>query len=206
MPASVPFASVAVPLLHHHSLASNISTTCLKQGQTAVKRKSAALPHACAPPFVRRRPQSHRQLFPKQQSTPASAFVPVVLKPATSVGTFVVLTREVSALTPIAPAGTLPPHPPTRRAYNHTVDKNKCSQCSQPRSKESGHRQYYGYIYCPQNAGMPVDQWMKDMWKKKGNKTLVKNQCQLYNLYSSRVVVYNFLMFCIHSVISLCYK
>ncbi|KAJ8333183.1 hypothetical protein SKAU_G00420790 [Synaphobranchus kaupii] len=134
-------------------------------GQAVVKRKSAALAqHPHPPPSVRPRLQAQRQLFPQQAPPPTSAPLPVVPDPTSIIGPFVFLTPQVPAAKLIAPAGPLVAPPPARRAYNRTVDQNKCVKYHQPSmagNKETGHSQYYGHIYCPQNTDMPLDQEMR---------------------------------------------
>ncbi|KAJ8356347.1 hypothetical protein SKAU_G00191410 [Synaphobranchus kaupii] len=143
-------------------------------GQAVVKRKSAALaqrPHP--PPSVRPRLQAQRQLFPQQAPPPTSAPLPVVPDPTPIIGPFVFLTPQVPAAKLIAPAGPLVAPPPARRAYNRTVDQNKCVKCHQPsmaENKETGHSQYYGHIYCPKNTDMPLDQWLEEMRRKRAEK------------------------------------
>ncbi|KAJ8381109.1 hypothetical protein SKAU_G00018870 [Synaphobranchus kaupii] len=46
----------------------------------------------------------------------------------------------------------------------------KFVKCHQPRNKETGHSQYYGHIYCPQNTDMPLDQWLEEMRRKRTEK------------------------------------
>ncbi|KAJ8364297.1 hypothetical protein SKAU_G00131280 [Synaphobranchus kaupii] len=136
-----------------------------------VKRKSAALAqHPHPPPSVHPRLQAQRQLFPQQAPPPTSAPLPVVPDPTPVIGLFVFLTPQVPAAKLIAPAGPLVAPPPARRAYNRTVDQNKCIKCHQPRNKETSHSQYYGHIYCPQNTDMPLDQWLEKMRMKRAEK------------------------------------
>ncbi|KAJ8332984.1 hypothetical protein SKAU_G00418800 [Synaphobranchus kaupii] len=140
-------------------------------GQAVVKRKSAALAqHPHPPPSVRPRLQAQRRLFPQQAPPPTSAPLPVVPDPTSVIGPFVFLTPQVPAAKLIAPAGPLVAPPPARRAYNRTVDQNKCVKCHQPCNKETGHSQYYGHIYCPQNTDMPLDQWLEEMRRKRAEK------------------------------------
>ncbi|KAJ8340737.1 hypothetical protein SKAU_G00353700 [Synaphobranchus kaupii] len=137
-------------------------------GQAVVKRKPAALAqHPHPPPSVRPRLQAQRRLFPQQAPPPTSAPLPVVPDSTPVTDPFVFLTPQIPAAKLIAPAGPLVAPPPARRAYNRTVDKNKCFKCHQPRNKETGHSQYYGHIYCPQNANMPLDQWLEEMRRKR---------------------------------------
>ncbi|XP_044073492.1 uncharacterized protein LOC122885854 [Siniperca chuatsi] len=174
LPASIPVAPVQVrpPAAPpqpgpQHQCRSPQSTA----GQAAVKRKSAAPPPPHAPPSVRPRLPAQRKLFPKQAPPPASAPVPVLLNPTPAIGPFVFLAPQIPAAKPAAPAGTLPPPPAARRAYNRTVDKNKCSQCHEPRNKETGHSQYYGRVYCPRTAGEPLERWMDEMRRKRRENT-----------------------------------
>ncbi|KAJ8352123.1 hypothetical protein SKAU_G00235990 [Synaphobranchus kaupii] len=140
-------------------------------GQAVVKRKSAALAqhrlHPHPPLSVRPRLQAQRRLFPQQAPPLTSAPLPVVPDSTPVIGPFVFLTPQVPAAKLIAPAGPLVAPPPARRAYNRTVDQNKCVKCHQPRNKETGHSQYYGHIYCPQNTDMPLDQWLEEMRRKR---------------------------------------
>ncbi|KAJ8351896.1 hypothetical protein SKAU_G00233720 [Synaphobranchus kaupii] len=140
-------------------------------GQAVVKRKSAALAqHPHPPPSVRPRLQAQRRLFPEQAPPPTFAPLPVVPDPTPVIGPFVFLTPQVPAAKLSAPAGPLVAPPPARRAYNRTVDQNKCVKCHQPSmagNKETGHSQYYGHIYCPQNTDMPLDQWLEEMRRKR---------------------------------------
>ncbi|KAJ8351972.1 hypothetical protein SKAU_G00234480 [Synaphobranchus kaupii] len=143
-------------------------------GQAVVKRKSAALAqHPHPPPSVRPRLQAQRQLFPQQAPPPTSVPLPVVPDPTPIIGPFVFLTPQVPAAKLIAPAGPFVAPPPARRAYNRTVDQNKCVKCHQPSmagNKETGHSQYYGHIYCPQNTDMSLDQWLEEMRRKRAEK------------------------------------
>ncbi|KAJ8379334.1 hypothetical protein SKAU_G00001120 [Synaphobranchus kaupii] len=143
-------------------------------GQAVVKRKSVTLAqHPHPPPSVRPRLQAQRQLFPQQAPPPTSAPLPVVPDPTPVIGPFVFLTPQVPAAKLSAPAGPLVAPPPARRAYNRTVDQNKCVKCHQPSmagNKEIGHSQYYGHIYCPQNTDMPLDQWLEEMRRKRAEK------------------------------------
>ncbi|XP_051800340.1 uncharacterized protein LOC127532551 isoform X2 [Acanthochromis polyacanthus] len=134
-------------------------------GQAVLKRKSTAFPPLDAPPIVRPRLPAQRQLFPRQ------APPPMVFIPTPSTSPLIFQAPQVFAPAPkaVAPAGPLPPPTPTRRPYSRTVEKNKCGQCHQPRTKESGYSQYYGHIYCPLNAGLPLDQWMEEMRRKRAN-------------------------------------
>ncbi|KAJ8353509.1 hypothetical protein SKAU_G00210760 [Synaphobranchus kaupii] len=131
---------------------------------------AALAQHPHPPPSVRPRLQAQRQLFPQQAPPPTSAPLPVVPDPTPIIGPFVFLTPQVPAAKLIAPAGPLVAPPPARRAYNRTVDQNKCVKCHQPRNKETGHSQYYGHIYCPQNIDMPLDQWLEEMRRKRAEK------------------------------------
>ncbi len=181
LPASIPVAPVPLPPVQVRPTAATLrpgpqhqyhlpqSTT----GQAVDKRKSAApaqhthsLQSACP------RLPAQRQLFPQQTSPHTPAPLPTVPSPspASVPLEYVFLTPQVNAHKRIAPAGPLSCPLPARRPYNRKVDKNKCSQCQQPRNKESGHGQYYGYIYCPQNAGIPLDQWMEEMRRKRADK------------------------------------
>ncbi|XP_026179825.1 uncharacterized protein LOC113140248 [Mastacembelus armatus] len=139
-------------------------------GQAVLKRRSAAPPQPCAPQAVRPRLQGQRQLFPRQALPPTSASVHTVLDPIHVITPPQFVRLQVPAQRPIAPAGPPPPPPPARRAYNRTVEKNKCGQCNHPRTKESGHSQYYGHIYCPHNSPLSLNQWMEDMRRKKSQK------------------------------------
>ncbi|XP_062255655.1 uncharacterized protein LOC133965223 [Platichthys flesus] len=106
-----------------------------------------------------------------QQTHPhSSAPMPVVPPPIPPCGTFVFLPPQVPALRLLAPAGPLPPPSPARRKYIRTTETIKCGQCHQPRVQENGHRQYYGSVYCPVTTGMPHDQWLEDMRRKRGAK------------------------------------
>lgn len=153
-------------------------------GKAVDKRKSAVpAPHPPPPKVFQ-----PRQLFPADSAplpvvpnpspafapivqTPVSAPSPVIPNPSPAFGPFVFLCpAPVPATRQIAPAGPIPSPPPARRPYVRTVDKNKCSLCHQPRSKDTGHSQYYGHIYCPQTAVMPLDQWMEEMKKKRADK------------------------------------
>ncbi|RXN08810.1 hypothetical protein ROHU_011351 [Labeo rohita] len=181
LPASIPVAPVPLPPVQVRLTAAPPQPGPQHQyhlphstaGQAVVKRKSAApaqqthsLQSVCP------RLPAQRQLFPQQASRPTSAPLPAVSSPspASDPLVYVFLTPPVNAPKQIAPAGPLSSPPPTRRPYNRKVDKNKCSLCQQPSNKESGHSQYYGYIYCPQNAGIPLDQWMEEMQKKRADK------------------------------------
>ncbi|XP_047191158.1 uncharacterized protein LOC124850755 [Scophthalmus maximus] len=140
-------------------------------GQAVVKRKSAAPAHHLhAPKALCPRLPAPRQLFPQPAPPPTSARFPFVIDPSPAIGPIVFLAPQVPAAKSIAPHGPLPTPSPARRPYNRTTDKNKCSQCHQPRNKDNGHGQYYGYIYCPQNANMSLDQWMEEMRRKRAQK------------------------------------
>nr|XP_055051859.1 uncharacterized protein LOC129437624 [Misgurnus anguillicaudatus] len=129
-------------------------------GKAVDKRKSAVpAPHPPPPKVFR-----PRQLFPAD-----SAPLPVVPNPSPAFAPFVFLC-PVPVIRQIAPAGPIPSPPPARRPYVRTVDKNKCSLCHQPRNKDTGHSQYYGHIYCPLTAVMPLDQWREEMKKKRADK------------------------------------
>lgn len=181
LPASIPVASVPLPPVqvrpttappqpgpqHQYHLPQSTA------GQAVDKRKSAALAqHTHSLQSVCPRFPSKRQLFPQQTSSPSPAPLPTVSgpSPASDPLVHVFLTPQVHVSKLIAPAGPLSSPPSARRPYHRKVDKNKCSHCQQPRNKESGHSQYYGYIYCPQNAGMPLNQWMEEMRKKRADK------------------------------------
>ncbi|KAJ8356715.1 hypothetical protein SKAU_G00195090 [Synaphobranchus kaupii] len=141
LPASIPVAPAPLPPVlvrptaappqpgpqHQYHLPRSTA------GQAVVKRKSAALAqHPHPPPSVRPRLQAQRQLFPQQAPPPTSAPLPVVPDPTPVIGPFVFLTPQVPAAKLIAPAGPLVAPPPARRAYNRTVDQNKCVKCHQP--------------------------------------------------------------------------
>ncbi|XP_073725207.1 uncharacterized protein [Misgurnus anguillicaudatus] len=129
-------------------------------GKAVDKRKSAVpAPHPPPPKVFR-----PRQLFPAD-----SAPLPVVPNPSPAFAPFVFLC-PVPVIRQIAPAGPIPSPLPARRPYVRTVDKNKCSLCHQPRNKDTGHSQYYGHIYCPLTAVMPLDQWREEMKKKRADK------------------------------------
>ncbi|KAM9495307.1 uncharacterized protein Hap1MRO34_017081 isoform 2-T2 [Clarias gariepinus] len=178
LPPSIPVAPVPLPPVRTRPTAATpqpgpqhqyhlpVSTV----GQAVVKRKSAAGPHPCAPQSVRPRLQAQRQLFPQPPPPPSCVPITIALNPTPANNPFVFLTPQIPALRSIAPAGPLPAPTPVPRAYNRTVKKNKCSQCGQLRNKETGHTQYYGCIYCPQTANMPVEQWMEDMRRKRADK------------------------------------
>ncbi|XP_030248701.1 uncharacterized protein LOC115566827 isoform X3 [Sparus aurata] len=100
---------------------------------------------------VRRKSATQRQLFPQPAPTPST-------------------TAQTPGVQQIAPSGPLPSPPPVRRTYTRTVAQNKCSRCQQPRNTDTGHRQYYGHIYCPQKNTMPVEQWMEEMRRKRAEK------------------------------------
>ncbi|KAJ8333560.1 hypothetical protein SKAU_G00415680 [Synaphobranchus kaupii] len=85
-------------------------------------------------PILHPRLQTQRQLFPQQAPPPTSAPLPVVPDPTPLIGPFVFL---IPAAKLIAPAGPLVAPPPAQRAYNRTVDQNKCIKCH--RNKETGH-------------------------------------------------------------------
>ncbi|KAL0168585.1 hypothetical protein M9458_036807, partial [Cirrhinus mrigala] len=181
LPASIPVAPVPLPPVQVRPTAAPPQPGPQHQyhlpqstaGQAVVKRKSAALAQQThSLQSVCPRLPAQRQLFPQQASRPTSAPLPAVSSPspASDPLVYVFLTPPVNAPKQIAPAGPLSSPPPARRPYSRKVDKNKCSLCQQPRNKESGHSQYYGYIYCPQNAGIPLDQWMEDMRKKRADK------------------------------------
>ncbi|XP_059182350.1 uncharacterized protein LOC131961095 [Centropristis striata] len=155
LPDSVPVAARPLPLVqvrppavpprpgpqHQYNLPQ--STV----GQAVDKRKSAA----------------QRQLF----SQP-SHLAPVLPNPSPVIVPVVFATPTGSRQ--IVPSGPLPSPPLTRRAYTRTVEKNKCRQCHLPRNKETGHGQYYGHIYCPQNNSMPLEVWMEEMRRKREEK------------------------------------
>ncbi|CAL8240335.1 unnamed protein product [Merluccius merluccius] len=176
LPASIPVAPVPLPPVQvrptaaapqpgpQHQYHLPVSTA----GQAVVKRKSAApAQHPHPPQSVRPRLPAQRQLFTVQAPPPTSAPLPIVPNPRPA---FVFLTPPVPADIRIAPAGPPPPLSTARRAYNRTVEKNKCSKCHQPRNRETGHSQYFGFIYCPLNAGVPLDQWMEEMRRKRADK------------------------------------
>ncbi|KAJ8346584.1 hypothetical protein SKAU_G00279850 [Synaphobranchus kaupii] len=144
LPASIPVAPAPLPPVlvrptaappqpgpqHQYHLPRSTA------GQAVVKRKSAALAqHPHPPPSVRPRLQAQRQLFPQQAPPPTSAPLPVVPDPTPVIGPFVFLTPQVPAAKLIAPAGPLVAPPPARRAYNRTVDQNKCVKCHQPKQR-----------------------------------------------------------------------
>ncbi|KAJ8356343.1 hypothetical protein SKAU_G00191370 [Synaphobranchus kaupii] len=137
LPASIPVAPAPLPPVlvrptaappqpgpqHQYHLPRSTA------GQAVVKRKSAALPNI---PILHRLSTQGcklRQLFPQQAPPPTSAPLPVVPDPTPIIGPFVFLTPQVPAAKLIAPAGPLVAPPPARRAYNWTVDQNKCVKC-----------------------------------------------------------------------------
>ena len=155
LPDSVPIAARPLPLVQvrpptvpprpgpHHQYHLPQSTV----GQAVDKRKSAA----------------QRQLF-SQPPPPA----PVLLNPSPFIVPVVFVIPAGNKQ--IVPSGPLPSPPPTRRAYNRTVEKNKCRQCHLPRIKENGHGQYYGRIYCPKDNIMSLEEWMQEMRRKSEEK------------------------------------
>lgn len=175
LPASIPVAPVPLPPVQVRPTAAPPQPGPQHQyhlpqstaGQAVVKRKSAAPAQSVCPPLP-----AQRQLFPQQTSALTTALLPTVSgpSPASDPLVYVFVTPQDNAPKRIAPAGPLSSPPPARRPYNRTVDKNKCSLCQQPRNKESGHSQYYGYIYCPQNSSIPLDQWMEEMRRKRADK------------------------------------
>nr|XP_020514699.1 uncharacterized protein LOC110003528 [Labrus bergylta] len=132
-------------------------------GQALLKRKHAA-PHTAAPATVRPKVPIQRQLFPLPAPLPTAA--PALVNP-TPAQSPLLLMLAVPSPRPIAPDGPLPPPPPSQRPYNRQVEHNKCRKCHQPRNKDSGHRQFHGYIYCPTFAGMPLEQWLEEMRRKR---------------------------------------
>ncbi|KAL1265146.1 hypothetical protein QQF64_003173 [Cirrhinus molitorella] len=181
LPASIPDAPVSLPPVQVRPTAAPPQPGPQHQyhlpqstaGQAVVKRKSAGLAqHTHSLQSVCPSLPVQRQLFPQQTSLPTPATFPTVSSPspASDPLVYVFLNPQVNASKRIAPAGPLSSPPPARRPYNRKVDKNKCSQCQQPRNKESGHSQYYGSIYCPKNAGISLDQWMEEMRRKRADK------------------------------------
>lgn len=166
LPPSIPVATVPLPPArslptvafqppgqqHQYHLPSS------SVGQARDKRKRAAPPHTSTSVLPPQRP-----LVP--QSIPATA--PAVLNPSSASPLMLVLAApQVSSVRTIAPAGP-PPPAPVRRSYKRTVESNKCGQCQQPRTKESGHSQFQGTIYCPASAGMPLEEWLEQMRRQK---------------------------------------
>ncbi|XP_060927146.1 uncharacterized protein LOC133001557 [Limanda limanda] len=134
------------------------------------KRKSVPPPvHPHPPKAICPGLPSVRQLVRQQTRPLTSAPMPVVPPPIPFSGPFVFLPPQVPAFRLLAPAGPLPIQTPARRRYR-TGDKNKCGQCHKPRVQETGHRQYYGYIYCPFKTDIPHDQWLEDMRRKRAAK------------------------------------
>lgn len=175
----VPVASVPLPPLQEHPTATPpqpgpqhqyhlLQNTVM---QAVIKNRSAAPPHPHAPPPVCLRLVAPGQLFSKQASPPTSAPLPVVLNPTPAIGPLCFWPhKSINRHQLLLPAPLLPLHLPgglTIRQY----ESESCSQCHQPRNEETGHSEYYGYIYCPQNTDKPLDHWMEEMQRKSAGKT-----------------------------------
>ncbi|XP_023701118.2 uncharacterized protein [Paramormyrops kingsleyae] len=134
-------------------------------GQAMDKGRSVA-PYTDAPHAACSRISVPRQII---HQPAVSAPHPVSLTTPTPVQSsiFMVVTPQIPAAVPIAPVG---PTAPAKRAYRRTVGSNRCSKCNEPRHKDNGHSQYYGYIYCPHNADMSLQQWKEDMRRKRAER------------------------------------
>ncbi|XP_053276425.1 uncharacterized protein LOC128438075 [Pleuronectes platessa] len=164
---AVPSASPPVTT----AVARRAFLTRVLPGKAVDKRKSVLPPEHPRPPKAVCPGLPSLRLLVTQQTRPhTSAPMPVVPPPIPFSGPLFFLTPQVPAVRFLAPAGPLPSPSPARRRYVRTTDINKCGQCHQPRHKENGHRQYYGYVYCPSKIDMPHDQWLEDMRRKKAAK------------------------------------
>ncbi|XP_034436951.1 uncharacterized protein LOC117759113 [Hippoglossus hippoglossus] len=179
LPPSIPVASVPLPPMQSRPTAAPPQLGPQHQyhlpqstaGKAVDKRKSVLPAQHLHPPkaFCPGLP-SMRQLVPQQARPHTSAPMPIVPQSSPVIGPIVVLPPQVPAVKLLAPAGPLPIPSSARRRYIRTTEKNKCSQCQQPRTLENGHRQYYGYVYCPFTTDMPHDQWLEDMRRKRAAK------------------------------------
>ena len=54
-----------------------------------------------------------------------------------------------------------------------------CKKCKQPQNKETGHSQYYGQTYCPNEEGqIPKNEWLKLKAEERKAKKLINTNSQ----------------------------
>ncbi|KAL0963741.1 hypothetical protein UPYG_G00310350 [Umbra pygmaea] len=175
LPANIPVASVPLPAAQVRPIAAPLQPGLSHAyrlpestaGQAVLKRKTSSLSSNSLPAVCPHLPT--QQLFPMPAPLHSSEPLPFPHTPVNS--PFIFVMPQASSPRPLAPACPLPPPPSTPRPYNRTVERNRCGQCGQPRSKVSGHSQYYGHVFCPKNANVSLEQWMEKMRRERTVKT-----------------------------------
>ena len=166
------------PPLRPHSLAPNISSTCLKvQRDRQWSAGSVQLgPNANAnpPQSVRSRLPAQRHLFPQQAPPPTSAPLPIVPDPSPDIGPLVFLTPQVPPAKRISPAGSLPTPPPARRAYNrtqNTIQINAVSATS-PTARKRATASVMGLYIVPKMLACQLNSG----WRRCGGRGQITNR------------------------------